>query len=127
MAVQDGPVRARASAYGEPFAYRPEDRPFMAVDGDPATAWRVADRAPAEGEFIRLDVAESIDHVTLRQPVGAATVRHIGEVTVTVDGGEPQRVTLDERSLDPDGQRVDLAPTTSRRRGDDHHRVGGRS
>ncbi len=56
VAVQDGPVRARASAYGEPFAYRPEDRPAMAVDGDPATAWRVADRAPAEGEFIRLDV-----------------------------------------------------------------------
>ena len=60
-----GPAR---SAYGEPFAYRPEDRPAMAVDGDPATAWRVADRAPAEGEFIRLDVAESIDHVTLHQP-----------------------------------------------------------
>ena len=34
--------------YGEPFAYRPEDRPFMAVDGDPATAWRVADRAAPE-------------------------------------------------------------------------------
>ena len=40
VAVQDGPVRARATAYGEPFAYRPEDRPSMAVDGDPSTAWR---------------------------------------------------------------------------------------
>ena len=111
VAVQDGPVRARASAYGEPFAYRPEDRPAMAVDGDPATAWRVADRAPAEGEFIRLDISESIDHVTLHQPAGAAAVRHIGEVTVAVDGQDPQRVLLDERSLGPDGQRVDLAPT----------------
>ena len=27
--------------YGEPFAYRPEDRPAMAVDGDPSTAWVV--------------------------------------------------------------------------------------
>ena len=35
VAVQEGPVRATASAYGEPFAYRPEDRPVMAIDGDP--------------------------------------------------------------------------------------------
>ena len=50
VAVQEGPVRARATAYGEPFAYRPEDRAAMAVDGDPTTAWRVADRADPIGE-----------------------------------------------------------------------------
>ena len=70
VAVQDGPVRARATAYGEPFAYRPEDRAVMAVDGDPTTAWRVADRADPIGEQLVLDVAEPIDHVTLRQPIG---------------------------------------------------------
>lgn len=112
VAVQDGPVRARATAYGEPFAYRPEDRPFMAVDGDPATAWRVADRSAPEGEQIRLDVAEPIDHLTLRQPEGAAAVRHIGRVTITVDDRLPQHVDLDERSLGPDGQRIDIEPTT---------------
>jgi arabinofuranan 3-O-arabinosyltransferase len=113
VALQDGPVRATASAYGEPFAYRPEDRPFMAIDGDPATAWRVADRAPAEGEFIRLDVAEPVDHVTLRQPVGADAVRHIGGVTITVDGGTAQRVALDERSFSPAGQRIEIGPTAA--------------
>ena len=122
VAVQDGPVRARATGYGEPFAYRPEDRPFMAVDGDPATAWRVADRAAAEGEQIRLDIAEPIDHLTLHQPAGAAAVRHIGEVTIAVDDLPPQRVVLDERSLQPDGQRVDIVPTTAREHGDDHDR-----
>ena len=92
VAVQDGPVRARATAYGEPFAYRPEDRPVMAVDGDPATAWRVADRSSPIGELIRLDVAEPIDHLTLRQPEGAAAVRHIGDVTIAVDDRPPVRV-----------------------------------
>ncbi len=111
VAVQEGPVRARASAYGEPFAYRPEDRAVMAIDGDPATAWRVADRAPAEGEFLRLDVAEAVDHITLRQPEGAGAVRHIGTVAITVDDGEPSLVELDERSLQGAGQRVDLEPT----------------
>jgi arabinofuranan 3-O-arabinosyltransferase len=111
VAVQDGPVRAVASAYGEPFAYRPEDRAFMAVDGDPATAWRVADRAPAEGEFIRLETTESIDHVTLRQPAGADAVRHVGQVTISVDDRPGVAVELDERSFAGDGQRVDLEPT----------------
>jgi arabinofuranan 3-O-arabinosyltransferase len=111
IAVQEGPVRATASAYGEPFAYRPEDRAFMAVDGDPTTAWRVADRAPAEGHRIRLEVGEPIDYVTLRQPEGAASVRHIGAVTIAVDDRPPVRVALDERSLG-EGQRIDLEPTT---------------
>ena len=34
VSVQDGPVTATASAYGEPFAYLPEHRPVMAIDGD---------------------------------------------------------------------------------------------
>ena len=112
IAVQEGPVTATASSYGEPFAYRPEDRPFMAVDGDPTTAWLVADRAPAEGQRIRFQVAEPIDHVTLHQPQGAGAVRHLGAVTITVDGRAPEHVTLDERSLSADGQRVDLDPTS---------------
>jgi arabinofuranan 3-O-arabinosyltransferase len=112
VAMQDGPVRAVASAYGEPFAYRPEDRPFMAIDGDPTTSWLVADRAPAEGEFIRLDVDEPIDHVTLRQPVGADAVRHVGQVTVAVDDRPGIPVALNERSFSEDGQRVEIEPTT---------------
>ena len=107
-------MRARASAYGEPFAYRPEDRPFMAVDGDPATAWRVADRAPAEGEFIRLDVAEPIDHVTLRQPAGAAAVRHIGEVT---------RDRRRRRAAAGDARRAVARPRGPARRSRTHRRV----
>ena len=62
VAVQTGPVTARASAYGELFAYRPEDRAAMAIDGDPTTAWRVADRFDAVGEFIELDAEQPARH-----------------------------------------------------------------
>ncbi len=112
VAVQDGPVHAVASAYGEPFAYRPEDRAVMAIDGDPTTSWLVADRAPARGEFIRLDVDSPIDHVTLRQPIGAGAVRHVRRVTISVDDRPGIPVVLDERSFSADGQRVDIEPTT---------------
>ena len=45
----------RATGYGEPFAYRPEDRPAMAVDGDPSTAWVVGDRFDPIGQTHRGD------------------------------------------------------------------------
>ncbi|HEX2783034.1 MAG TPA: alpha-(1-_3)-arabinofuranosyltransferase family protein, partial [Ilumatobacteraceae bacterium] len=44
----------KATSYGEPFAYRPEDRPAMAVDGDPTTAWLVADRSNPIGQSLEV-------------------------------------------------------------------------
>ncbi len=111
VAVQEGPVVARASAYGEPFAYRPEDRAVMAIDGDPTTAWRVADRSNPIGEQLQLDVSKPIDHLTFTQAPGAAAVRHIGRVTIAVPGRAPLAVDLGPDSLGA-GQRVDLPPTT---------------
>jgi len=107
VAIQDGPVRATASAYGEPFAYLPEHRPVMAIDGDFSTSWVVADRAPAIGEFIRLDVSSDFDHVTLRQPDSPPGTRVITDVRI--DGvGQPVLVSLDGRSLAGAGQRIDV-------------------
>jgi arabinofuranan 3-O-arabinosyltransferase len=111
VAIQDGPVTAAASAYGEPFAYLPEHRAVMAIDGDPSTAWTVADRFTAVGEFLELRTDEPIDHVTLRQPTSAATDRTISVVDVTVGDRPPIRVTLDGTSLGGDGQRIDVDPT----------------
>lgn len=107
VAIQDGPVRATASAYGEPFAYLPEHRPVMAIDGDPSTSWIVADRSPAVGEFIRLDVSSDFDHVTLRQPDSPAGTRVITDVRIT-GVGKPILVALDSRSLAGTGQRIDV-------------------
>ena len=122
VAVQDGPVRARASAYGEPFAYRPEDRAVMAIDGDPATAWRVADRSDPIGEQLELTIAEPIDHVTLQQAPGAAAVRHIGRC----DARRRRSSAADRRARRPLARR--RGPTRRHRadvgaeHGDDHHR-----
>ena len=98
----------------------------MAVDGDPTTAWRVADRAPAEGHRIRLEVDEPIDHVTLRQPTGAGAVRHIGAVTdrrrrPRAGAGRAGRQLARRR-------RAAHRPRTDQRAvdGDHHHRLGGR-
>ena len=110
-AHQVGPVTALATAYGEPFAYRPEDRAAMAIDGSMDTAWRVADRSPgAVGQRIVLDVSQPIDHVVLTQPADAVRQRHITAVDVKVGDRPSQRVELDEQSFD-EGQRVDFEGT----------------
>jgi arabinofuranan 3-O-arabinosyltransferase len=107
-AEQRGTLTASASAYGEPFAYRPEQRAAMAVDGDPSTAWTVSDRADPVGQFIRVSgVAAAGGQLTLLQPQKAAN-RVITEVTITPEGGEPAVVTLGDQSLAPPGQTVSV-------------------
>ncbi|HRE02499.1 MAG TPA: alpha-(1-_3)-arabinofuranosyltransferase family protein, partial [Ilumatobacteraceae bacterium] len=115
-ADQRGGTRAAASAYGEPFAYRPESRAAMAVDGDLATAWVVADRWNPVGEFITVEADDAFPTVTLVQPHDARN-RWITAVTMTTGGdtgadvgagGEPFTVALDASSHTPQGQVITL-------------------
>ena len=103
----------RATAYGEPFAYRPEDRPSMAVDGDPSTAWLVADRADPIGQAI--EVSETSGSLTLVQPQNPAANRRISRVVVSYPGSSasPSSVELTEASLAPTGQRIAVNPSLS--------------
>ncbi|MEN9645441.1 MAG: hypothetical protein RL238_2110 [Actinomycetota bacterium] len=104
----DSGLVVRASGYGEPFAYRPEQRPAMAVDGDADTAWVVADRADPVGHFI--EISDNDGRLTLLQPAG--TDRRITSVRITDIAGSagPIDVALDERSLTRPGQHVDVTP-----------------
>lgn len=107
-AVQEGPVRATASAYGEPDAYRPEDRAANAVDGDPATAWLVADRADPRGERLRIDADEPIDAIDVLQAHVPHANRWITEVRLTTSSGEDRTVTLGPESRSGTGQSIEL-------------------
>lgn len=104
-----GRFRVRASAYGEPFAYRPEDRPAMAVDGNPATAWVVADRSDPVGESIELSATD--DTLRLLQPQDATATRVISRVRIDEADGVSRVVDLDDSSLRPPGQAVELSST----------------
>jgi arabinofuranan 3-O-arabinosyltransferase len=106
IAEQRGPVMAAVSSYGEPFAYRPENRAAMAVDGDPATAWVVGDRFEAIGEYIRLTADEPLSTLRLVQPQDARN-RWITEVSLSA-GGQTERVALTDESRSAAGQTVTL-------------------
>ena len=109
IAVLDGGLVVRATGYGEPFAYRPEDRPAMAVDGDPTTAWVVADRAEALGQAITVSTTDGT--LTLLQPQGTNANRMIDAVTITTPTDSVgTRVRLDGRSLVPPGEPVQVPP-----------------
>ncbi len=104
IAVLEGDLQVSASSYGELFAYRPEDRPAMAVDGDPNTAWRVADRANPVGESIELSSTDGA--LSLLQDQRPDSNRSITRVRVQPAGGGSVIVDLDERSLVAPGQPV---------------------
>ncbi|HEY5664692.1 MAG TPA: alpha-(1-_3)-arabinofuranosyltransferase family protein [Ilumatobacter sp.] len=102
-----GPVTATATAYGEPFAYLPEHRPAMAVDGDPTTSWSVAEHGDPVGERIRITTDDAVTTLHLLQPA-AADARRITEVVVAAGDGTARRIGLGDRSLVPPGQPVTL-------------------
>jgi hypothetical protein len=103
-------VSVRASSYGNPISFTPEDRAAHAMDGDLRTAWRTAAFDEAIGERIVVSLPEPITpgEVELVQPVTGPRDRFVTEVELRFDGDDPMRVALDDRSRTPAGQPVDL-------------------
>ncbi|MEZ5216604.1 MAG: alpha-(1-_3)-arabinofuranosyltransferase family protein [Ilumatobacteraceae bacterium] len=107
----DGPFVARATGYGGPSSARPEDQPQYAIDGDPATAWRVADRADARGAVLRLEsgTPQEFDTITIEQAESrtGGIPRHITEIELRT---EDLRARV---ALDPGRTELALADSTS--------------
>ena len=114
-ATLHGVRSVRASAYGNPLTYTPEDRPSNALDGDPSTAWSVAAFSDAIGERWQAQLSAPVtsDHITLLQPAGGN--RTITAVSVRLDGGPSRRVALGPASLSGTGQVVPLSPSGATR------------
>ena len=64
-------ARIRASSYGNPITFSPEDRPENAIDGDPRTAWRGAVFADARGQWLEVSYRRPVttDRIDLYMPV----------------------------------------------------------
>ncbi|HAP74737.1 MAG TPA: hypothetical protein DCR14_01480 [Acidimicrobiaceae bacterium] len=108
-AALDSGLVVRATGYGEPFAYRPEDRPAMAVDGDPSTAWVVADRNDPLGHAI--EISDNDGTLRLLQPNNPAATRVISSVRlISLEPGSEWTadVQLGGESLESPGQSIEV-------------------
>lgn len=117
-AEQRSPVQAIATSYGEPFAYLPEHRPFMAIDGDPTTAWLVGEHGDPIGEAIQLWLTSETPEMRLHQASGEGT-RRVTEVVVRFDAAseevlEERRVALGDESVSRSGQALAVPSGTMR-------------
>ena len=110
VAEQRGVELVRATRYGNPVSYTPEDRPANAIDGDETTAWRVGAFADVHGERLRVDLAKPVvaSSVTIVQPLTGPRNRFITSVRLRLDGGEPIDVVLLPSSQTPEGQVIDF-------------------
>ena len=82
LAVYSQARYVTASAYGNPVAFTPEDRPAEAFDGNLDTAWSVAAFSDATGNWlqVRLDHPVTTDHISLVQVLGSTVNRWITRV-----------------------------------------------
>jgi arabinofuranan 3-O-arabinosyltransferase len=110
---QVGGATLSASSYGNPVSYTPSDRAARAMDGDPLTAWRVGAFDEPRGEHLEVALHRptTTDELTLLQTQRQAN-RWITEVELSFDGGEPQRVVLEDASRTVPGQRIDIGERT---------------
>jgi arabinofuranan 3-O-arabinosyltransferase len=103
VALQRGPVTAIASAYGEPFAYLPEHRALMAIDGDPSTSWLVGEHGDPIGESIELSFPTGSPSGSVRfQQLLVDGRRRIGAIRL-VEGTEGGLAPSTERVVELDG------------------------
>ncbi|MFP5577220.1 MAG: alpha-(1-_3)-arabinofuranosyltransferase family protein [Acidimicrobiia bacterium] len=109
-------VEVRASGYGNPITFTPEERPANGVDGDPTTAWRVAAFDDAVGHRLVLTAPAPVttDQLTLLQPQTGEINRWITEVELSFDGDDHQTVVLDDASRTQPGQTIDIGERTFR-------------
>ena len=78
----------RATNYGNPVTFTPEDRPENAVDGDPRTAWRTAVFQSSRNEALEISLRRKVttDRITLVLPTTGVTARKITKFSITLDG-----------------------------------------
>jgi arabinofuranan 3-O-arabinosyltransferase len=110
VAIQRG-AKISATAYGNSVSFSPEERPYLAFDGDPTTAWRVGAFDDVIGDRIvaDLDTPTTIDHLTLQQPTGN---RWITRARITV-GDRVFDVDLGDQSFTAPGQTIPFPATTT--------------
>ncbi|MEZ5092424.1 alpha-(1-_3)-arabinofuranosyltransferase family protein [Nocardioides sp.] len=101
VAVYDGIADVTASSSGSIFGPTPSGRPFLAVDGDPDTAWQFGDFGTAVGESltVTLDRPTAIDRLSLlRSDDNGARVDSVvvraGDQVVSGSFGDDDRLSL---------------------------------
>ncbi|HEY3142511.1 MAG TPA: alpha-(1-_3)-arabinofuranosyltransferase family protein [Acidimicrobiales bacterium] len=107
-------IDAEATSYGNEITYSPEERPILAIDGDPTTAWRTGAFTDARGERLEITLTEpvSTDSIRLMQPVNGPSTRYITKVRLRFDGGDAVDVELSTQSRDEPGQIVTFPKRT---------------
>ncbi|MDX1619825.1 MAG: alpha-(1-_3)-arabinofuranosyltransferase family protein [Nitriliruptorales bacterium] len=94
VAVFDGDVVARATAWGPAFRLTAAAHPHLAIDGDPTTAWRVGGVVSPVGQRLTLDLASprALDELTVF-PVLDGTLQ-LSRIRVSTDAGDDVGVAL---------------------------------
>ncbi len=97
VTILEGVADIRATSYGNIVTYIPEERPALAFDGDPSTAWKTAAFDSPVGERLRVDFTEArpISELTLLQPQSGSPNRFIEEVTITLIGEDGAATSID--------------------------------
>lgn len=104
----------RATGYGNPVTYTPEDRPSNALDGNPSTAWTVAAFSNPVGQRLEIQLQHPVttNVIGLLQPGNGRLNRYITKVDLSFDHGPALPEKLSKQSRSGNGQAVHFPTRT---------------
>ena len=114
ISEQRGNATVTATAYGNPVTYTADDRPANALDGDPASAWRLGAIDDPIGQRLKIDLATPLttDHLRLLQPINLVRNRWITKARLHFDDQPPVDVDLGPESRTEPGQTLTFSSRT---------------
>jgi arabinofuranan 3-O-arabinosyltransferase len=88
VAIIQGAVSVSASSYATALAPHPENLPYAAFDGDPATAWESGSAGSSDGQWVEITLPRprSFPHVTVSL-LGPSSGPHATELGLSTDSG----------------------------------------
>lgn len=114
VTIYEGIKQVEASAYGNQVNYMVGQRPYLAIDGNPSTAWEFSLQAysPPQWWQVTFLTPITIGKIALSQDLPDQSQVYITKVTLTFDGKNPITFKLNRSSLTPAGQTLTFKPQT---------------
>lgn len=114
VTVYEGIKDVTASAYGNQVNYVVGQRPYLALDGNPSTAWEFSAQAYSLPQWWQVTFLAplTVNKISLSQALPDTSLLYITKVTLTFDNNKSFEFKLNKTSLTPKGQTLSFPSQT---------------
>ena len=114
VTVLNGIAAVNASVYGNQVTYEPYERPFLALDKNPNTAWSYSSFVYGPPQWWEVTLINPIttNYISVSQVLTGSPIAKISKITLNFNNGYSQNYTLNSSSRTSIGQKLTFPSQT---------------